>query len=87
MLYREDILKDKPDYEDYSENEVKLTIEEMRDLGMLRCGGCCTNRDNGKSKCGGCNKSKNAVNQDNGLSNNKLEKNEKKKISKKYIKK
>ena len=30
---------------------------------------------------------KNAVNQDNGLSNNKLEKNGKKKISKKYIKK
>ena len=26
MLYREDILKDKPDYEDYSENEVKLAI-------------------------------------------------------------
>lgn len=58
MLYREDILKDKPDYEDYSENEVKLTIEEMRDLGMLRCGGCCSNKGNGDSKCNGCKKSK-----------------------------
>ena len=58
MLQRRDILKDKPDYEDYSENEVKLTIEEMRDLGMLRCGGCCSNKNSNNNKCSGCNKSK-----------------------------
>ena len=58
MLYRRDILKDKPDYEDYSENEVKLTIEEMRALGMLRCGGCCSNKNSNNNKCSGCNKSK-----------------------------
>ena len=29
MFYKEDILKDKPDYEAYSENEVKL-IESKR---------------------------------------------------------
>ena len=58
MLYRRDILKDKPDYEDYSENEVKLTIEEMRDLGMLRWGGCCSNKNSNNNKCSGCNKLK-----------------------------
>ena len=58
MLYRRDILKDKPDYEDYSENEVKLTIEEMRDLGMLRCGGCCSNKNSNNNKCSGFDKSK-----------------------------
>ena len=29
---RENVLKDTPEYEAYSENEVKLTIEEMRGL-------------------------------------------------------
>lgn len=58
MLHREDVLKDKPDYEEYTENEVKLTIEEMRSLGMLRCGGCCSNKGRSNNKCSGCNKSK-----------------------------
>lgn len=58
MFYKEDILKDKPDYEAYSENEVKLTIEEMRDLGMLKCGGCCSTKGSSNKKCNGCNKVK-----------------------------
>ncbi|WP_195988855.1 hypothetical protein [Clostridium sp. D53t1_180928_C8] len=58
MGYRGEILKDKPDYEDYSENEVKLTIEEMRELGMLRCGGCCSSKGDKTDKCNGCSKSK-----------------------------
>ncbi len=58
MFYREDILKDTPDYEAYSENEVKLTIEEMRGLGMLKCGGCCSSKGDSKQKCGGCNSGK-----------------------------
>lgn len=58
MINRSDILKDKPDYEDYSENEVKLTIEEMRELGMFKCGGCCSKNSNTTNKCSGCNKSK-----------------------------
>ena len=49
MKYQGDILKDKPDYEDYSENEVKLTIEEMREFGLLKCGGCCSKKSNAKS--------------------------------------
>lgn len=58
MEYRGEILKDTPDYEAYSENEVKLTIEEMRELGMLRCGGCCSSKGGKSDKCNGCSKSK-----------------------------
>lgn len=57
MFNREDILKDTPDYENYSENEVKLTVDELRELGMLRCGGCCKSKGGNASKCNGCNKS------------------------------
>lgn len=58
MKYQGDILKDKPDYEDYSENEVKLTIEEMREFGLLKCGGCCSKKSNAKgcNGCSGCSK-------------------------------
>lgn len=49
---KKDILKNTPEYEDYDKNEVKLTIEEMRELGLLKCsGGCCKGK-------GSCNKSK-----------------------------
>lgn len=58
VVNRDDILKDKPDYEDYSENEAKLSIEEMRELGILRCGGCCSKKSNKNNKCSGCNKLK-----------------------------
>ena len=57
MKYTGDILKDKPEYEDYSENEAKLTIEEMRELGILRCGGCCSSGKNNKG-CNKCSKGK-----------------------------
>lgn len=53
MTKDREILKDSPEYEVYSENEAKLTIEEMRELGMLKCGGCCQ-----KGGCGSCNKGK-----------------------------
>ncbi len=58
VVNRDDVLKDKPDYEDYGENEAKLSIEEMRKLGILRCGGCCSKKSNKNNKCSGCNKSK-----------------------------
>lgn len=52
---RENVLKDTPEYEAYSENEVKLTIEEMRGLGLVSCGGCCSKNKGGCSKRKGCN--------------------------------
>ena len=47
----EDILKSTPEYEAYSENEAKLTVAELRDYGLLKCGGCCSTKG-GKSSCG-----------------------------------
>ena len=47
----EDILKSTPDYEDYTENEAKLSVQEMRGLGLLKCGGCCSSKGSG-SGCG-----------------------------------
>lgn len=58
MINKENILKDKPDYEEYTKNEVKLTIEEMRELGLLSCGGCCSKNSDSNNKCNGCNKVK-----------------------------
>ena len=52
---RENVLKDTPEYEAYSENEVKLTTEEMRGLGLVSCGGCCSKNKGGCSKKKGCN--------------------------------
>ena len=52
---RENVLKDTPEYEAYSENEVKLTIEEMRGLGLVSCDGCCSKNKGGCSKKKGCN--------------------------------
>ncbi|GAB6169430.1 hypothetical protein JCM1393_18900 [Clostridium carnis] len=43
------LLKDAPDYEDYTKNEVKLTTEEMIELGMISKGGCCKTKG-----AGGC---------------------------------
>lgn len=46
-IVKESILKSTPDYEDYTENEVKLSIEEMRELGLIKeCGCKCS-----KNKC------------------------------------
>ncbi|MBE6061996.1 MAG: hypothetical protein E7207_00205 [Clostridium butyricum] len=61
----DDLLKNSIDYEDYSENICKLTVEEMQLEGLLKCGGCCgagggskCNNWSAKSKCG-CYKCKN----------------------------
>ncbi|ATD55668.1 hypothetical protein [Clostridium chauvoei] len=53
-IKKEDILKDTPEYEEYDNNEVSLSIEEMRELGLLKCGGCCQNKKGDKE--GGCGK-------------------------------
>ena len=54
--YKE-ILKNTPDYEEYTANEAKLSIDEMRELGLLKCGGCCSSK-NGCSKKTKCCKAK-----------------------------
>ena len=51
-----DILKNKPDYEEYTANEVKLSVEEMRELGLLKCGGCCNSTGGCCNSTGGCSK-------------------------------
>lgn len=51
ILKNEDILKATPDYEEYTKNEAKLSVEEMKELGLLKCGGCCSSKE-GKSSCG-----------------------------------
>lgn len=58
MIDKKNILKDKPDYEEYTKNEVKLTIGEMKDLGLLSCSGCCSRNSSDRNKCSGCNKIK-----------------------------
>lgn len=51
-IKKEDILKDTPEYEEYDNNEVSLSIEEMRELGLLKCGGCCQKKEgNGEGGC------------------------------------
>lgn len=49
-IKKDDILKASPDYEDYTKNEVKLTQEELKELGLCeakksccgKSGGCCS---------------------------------------------
>ena len=49
---KDELLKDTPEYENYSDNEVALSIEEMKELGMLSCGGCCQKKgENSKKSC------------------------------------
>lgn len=52
------ILKDTPDYEQYTENEAVLTLEEQKEFGLLKCGGCCSKKSSGccSEKSSGCNK-------------------------------
>ncbi|WP_026889347.1 hypothetical protein [Clostridium beijerinckii] len=54
-IYKEDLLKDTIDYEEYSENVCKLTLEELKKEGLLKCGGCCLKGENKKDKCSSCN--------------------------------
>lgn len=47
----ENILKDTPEYESYSENEVKLTVGEMKELGGFSCSkGCCSKGSNNSNR-------------------------------------
>lgn len=54
-IEREDILKVSPDYEDYTENEASLTIDELKELGMAQKAkkSCCGSSGGGCSS-GGC---------------------------------
>ncbi|MCE5221587.1 MAG: hypothetical protein LLF98_10095 [Clostridium sp.] len=54
-IYKEELLKNTIDYEEYSENICKLTLEELRDEGLLKCRGCCLKEAKNKNKCTDCN--------------------------------
>lgn len=53
-IYKEELLKNTIDYEEYSENICKLTLGELKDAGLLKCGGCCLKEEKDKNKCTGC---------------------------------
>jgi len=53
-ISKENLLKDTIDYEEYSENVCNLTLEELKEAGMLQCGGCCLKGGNKNSNCSGC---------------------------------
>ena len=55
-IYKEDLLKNTRDYEEYTENICRLTVEELREEGLLQCGVCCSTGDKNQSKCGNCHK-------------------------------
>ena len=40
MEKREGILKETPEYEDYDVNEAKLSVQELRELGIIKCVVC-----------------------------------------------
>ena len=46
--FDKDILKSTPDYEDYDENVAQLSIGDLRDLGLIKCGGCCSTKSSDK---------------------------------------
>lgn len=51
---KEELLKNTIDYEEYSENICTLTVEELKEEGLLQCGGCCLKGDKNNSNCDGC---------------------------------
>lgn len=53
-IAKEELLKNTIDYEDYSENICSLTVEELKEAGLLQCGGCCLKDEKSHSKCNGC---------------------------------
>lgn len=53
-IAKEELLKATIDYEDYSENICSLTIEELKEAGLLQCGGCCLKNDKKHNNCSGC---------------------------------
>lgn len=50
---KEELLKNTIDYEEYSQNICTLTLEELKEEGLLQCGGCCLNEDK-NNNCNGC---------------------------------
>lgn len=55
-IKKDELLKNAPDYEDYSENICNLSIEELREEGLLKCGGCCSKNKDDSNGCQGCKK-------------------------------
>lgn len=49
-----DILRTSREYEDYDENIAMLSIGDLRDLGLIKCGGCSSGGGCGCSSGGGC---------------------------------
>jgi len=52
-----EILRTTREYEDYDENIAMLSIGDLRDLGLLKCGGCSSSGSSGGCGCssgGGC---------------------------------
>lgn len=60
-IEKEDLLKNTIDYEEYSENICKLTLEELKEEGLLKCGGCCLKKEEKKGRCNNC-RNKNSCN-------------------------
>ncbi|SFC77384.1 hypothetical protein [Clostridium uliginosum] len=54
-IKKENLLKATPEYEEYSNNVCNLSIEELKEMGMLKCGGCC-NKNEENSGCKDCKK-------------------------------
>lgn len=55
-IKKEDILKVSPDYEAYTENEAKLTIDELKELAGVEPKKSCCGKSGGCSS-GGCSSS------------------------------
>lgn len=53
-IYKEQLLKNSIDYEEYSENICNLSVEELKKEGLLKCGGCCLKGEHENKNCGGC---------------------------------
>ena len=53
-ISKENLLKDTIDYEEYSSNVCNPTLDELKEAGLLQCGGCCLKGGNKNSNCGGC---------------------------------
>ena len=49
-MARKEVLRTTREYEDYDENVAMLSIGDLRDLGLIKCGGC----SGGGCSGGGC---------------------------------
>lgn len=52
-IYKEELLKNTIDYEEYSENICKLPVEKLKEEGVFQCGRCCLKKE--KNNCSNCN--------------------------------